>query len=354
MRFIGNKEKLVDSIYYELSSRNIEGKSFFDVFSGTANVGKFFKDKGYQVFSSDLLYFSYILQKAYIENNDNLMFFGLEKHIKESLSENLFDSPLSSVITYLNQIEGFKGFVYQNYTKTPTKHLEKPRMYFIEENAKKIDAIRIKIEEWKNSKAINESEYYVLLACLIESVPYYANISGVYGAFNKKWDNRALKEFRLREINLVTNSSVNQVFNEDSIGLIDKIKSDIIYLDPPYNHRQYAPNYHLLETIAKYDNPEIRGIAGLRDYSQQKSKFCNKVTALEELKKVASNNNYKFLVLSYNSEGLMPQNDILKILNCYGKAELVEFDYLRFKSNNNGLSKTKKFIKEQLYILKKG
>lgn len=353
MRFIGNKEKLINSIYHELSSRGIRGESFFDVFSGTANVGKFFKNKGYRVFSSDLLYFSYVLQKAYLENNNELDFLGLEKYIKNNNTNNLFDTPLSLVVNYLNQIKGIEGFIYKNYSRKPTIHLEKPRMYFIEENAKKIDAIRITIEEWKNENYINENEYFVLLACLIESVPYYANISGVYAAFQKKWDTRALKEFRLREINYIINSFKNYVFNSDSINLSNEIKADIVYLDPPYNHRQYAPNYHILETIAKYDNPEIKGVAGLRDYSEQKSKFCNKITALKELKKIASNNNYKFLVLSYNSEGIMPQNEIMGILGNYGKTELVEFSYLRFKSNNNGLSKTKKFIKEQLYILKK-
>ena len=143
------------------------------------------------------------------------------------------------------------------------------------------------------------------------------------------------------------------MYNLDSVNLIHNIKADIVYIDPPYNHRQYAPNYHILETIAKYDNPEIKGVAGLRDYSKQKSKFCNKITALEELEKIVSNNNYKSLILSYSSEGVMPQNEIINILSRQGSIELVEFDYLRFKSNSNGLSKTKKFIKEQLYILKK-
>jgi adenine-specific DNA-methyltransferase len=353
MRFIGNKEKLIDAIYYEMSSRGVCGKSFFDVFSGTANVGKFFKKKGYKVYSSDLLYCSYVLQKAYIENNEELNFAGLKEVLNSRDKESLFSKPLSLVVSYLNQISGVEGFIYKNYTKEPTSSLEKPRMYFIEENAKKIDAIRLQIENWKDRGDINSGEYFVLLACLIESVPYYANISGVYAAFQKKWDPRALKEFRLREISYVINSFENSVFNSDSISLINDIEADIFYLDPPYNHRQYAPNYHLLETIAKYDNPEIKGVAGLRDYSDQKSKFCNKGYALEELEKIANTDNYNFLVLSYNSEGVMPQDGIINILSKSGKVELVEFDYLRFKSNNNGLSKTKKFIKEQLYILKK-
>jgi adenine-specific DNA-methyltransferase len=87
---------------------------------------------------------------------------------------------------------------------------------------------------------------------------------------------------------LVYNKQKNEVYNTDSMQLIDNIDTDILYLDPPYNKRQYAPNYHILETIAKYDNPVIKGITGMRDYSEQKSLFCNKDTALQSLDKIAN------------------------------------------------------------------
>jgi adenine-specific DNA-methyltransferase len=176
-------------------------------------------------------------------------------------------------------------------------------------------------------------------------------VAGVYAAFQKKWDKRALKSFTLRTIDLVYNKQKNEVFNMDSMQLIDTIDTDILYLDPPYNERQYAPNYHILETIAKYDNPVIKGITGMRDYSKQKSLFCNKDTALQSLDKIANTVKYKHLILSYNSEGIMASKKIVETLQKYGNVELVEFDYLRFKSNSNGESQTKKHIHEQLYIL---
>ncbi len=91
----------------------------------------------------------------------------------------------------------------------------------------------------------------------------------------------------------------------------------------------------------------------MRSYENQKSQFCNAETGLQELFNIAKNANYKYLILSYNSEGIMPQDKILSVLGSFGEIELVEFDYLRFKSNSNGESKTKKFIQEQLYILKR-
>jgi adenine-specific DNA-methyltransferase len=211
----------------------------------------------------------------------------------------------------------------------------------------------MQIENWKNEKLLTKEEYFILLACLIESISFYSNVVGVYAAFQKKWDKRALKPFVLRRIELVFNDKKNEVFNIDSMSLINNIKTDILYLDPPYNERQYAPNYHILETVAQYDNPIIKGITGMRDYTNQKSLFCSKDTALQSLDIISKTVKYKYLVLSYNSEGIMSSNDIIGVLSKYGKVELCEFEYLRFKSNNNGDSKTKKHILEQLYILTK-
>ncbi|MDR3273591.1 MAG: DNA adenine methylase [Flavobacteriaceae bacterium] len=347
MRFIGNKENLVEKIYQKMIERNISGNSFFDFFAGTTNVGRFFKKKNFQVFSSDLLYFSYVLQKAYIANNQELNFEELLKGI-DFKTQSLFSTPLQKIVDFLNQIPDKQGFIYENYTPAGN------RMYYSEENGLRIDAIRLQIEDWKNTDLITENEYFVLLACLIETVPFYANVAGIYAAFQKKWDPRAVKKLILRPIEFVVNDKENFVCNVDSVSLINTVETDIFYLDPPYNQRQYAPNYHLMETIAKYDNPEIKGITGLRaNYENEKSKFCNATTALQELKKVAEKGKYKTLILSYNNEGIMPETEILLLFGKIGTVELVEFDYLRFKSNNNGESKNKKHIKEQLYILRK-
>jgi len=352
MRYIGNKENLLDKIYQVMQSKNIQGNSFFDFFAGTTSVSRFFKKLDYQLFSSDLLYFSYVLQKAYISNNQVLNFEKVLNKINFQ-STSLFASPLHIVVEYLNQIEPIEGFISQNYTPFGTSELEIPRMYYSNENGKIIDAIRQKIELWKTENLITENEYFVLLACLIETVPFYANISGVYAAFQKKWDPRAVKKMILRPIEFVVNNKKNFAYNENSTELLNQVVADVFYLDPPYNQRQYAPNYHLLETIAKYDNPIIKGVGGLRDYQNQKSKFCNAITAIQELNKIAEFGKFKTLILSYNTEGIMKQENIISTLEKYGKVELVEFEYLRFKSNSNGESSTKKFINEQLYILQR-
>ena len=352
MRFIGNKIKLVDWIYDELKFTNIKGGIFFDFFSGTTSVAKFFKGKGYQIVSSDLLYTSYVLQKAYIENNENPQFLNIIGDLQKPIT--LFpSSALEIVLAHLDNLEPIEGFIYENYTPGGTSHLDIPRMYFTSDNGKKIDAIRTQIQNWFERELISEQEYFILIACLIETVPFYANISGVYAAFHKTWDPRANKPLKLRSINIITNNKPNYVYNTNSVDLITEHEYDIIYLDPPYNNRQYAPNYHLLETISKYDEPEIKGVSGMRDYSNQKSKFCVKAKALDELESILNHANYKYLALSYNCEGIMSTEDIMNVMKKYGELTLREYKYLRYKSNSKGDSSNKKYISEQLFIIKK-
>lgn len=374
MRFIGNKENLASKIYellkkYQVIDLNSE-QNFCDLFSGSTSMARFFKKQDFQIYSCDLLYFSYCLQKAYIQNNQAPTFKGLNEVLQTHCkipNNTLFESektPYQKVLGILNHLALKKGFIYHHYAPSGSKDLAIPRMYFSDENAQKIDAIRMQIEIWKENNIINESEYFILLATLIESVSFFANVAGVYAAFCKKWDKRALKPFKLKEIELLQSNKKHFCFCEDSVKMLEYLQNnsntnqspkhtqifDILYLDPPYNHRQYAPNYHLLETIAKYDNPKITGVAGLRDYKEQKSAFCNAISALRELEKIVKYKNYKHLVLSYNSEGLMKKEQINEILQPLGKLHFEKIKYPRFKSNAR---EGQRYINEYLWILQR-
>lgn len=351
MRYLGNKEKLVSGIFQLLAEEGVTGSTMFDVFAGTTSVSKYFKTKGYKVFSNDLMYFSYVLQKAYLSNNFLPTFSGLISHEILNITFT-FNDGYEKVIKLLNEATPCQGFIYHHYSPGGTKELEQPRMFLSDDNAQKIDGIRIQIEQWWKNDYLTENEYYILLASLLESVSRYSNVSGVYAAFHKQWDCRAIKPFRLRSIQLIIGSHQNEAFNCDSLDLLEIIEADILYLDPPYNERQYAPNYHLLETIVKYDEPEIHGVAGIREYTQQKSNFCNKVNALRDLEEIVRRGKYKYLVLSYNNEGIMSQEQIMKILEKFGEVKFREIQYARFKSNNKGEQIPRNVI-EQLFILQK-
>jgi len=355
MRFIGCKENLLNYIETFVKQKDIKGNVFCDLFAGTGSVAKHFKKLGYKIISSDILYFSYVLQKVYIEQNQYPKFTKLLKCLKiNPINEALFTSDnqnAKEIIKYLNDLDGIEGFIYKNYSPEGTKGQKYSRKYFTGENAKRIDVIREKIKEWKRSRLINEKEFYFLLASLIEAVPFIANISGTYAAFLKKWDKRAFKKLILQVPEIIKSDQKHRVYYANGLKVLKQVKGiHILYLDPPYNERQYAPNYHILETIAKWDKPKIKGVTGMRSYKDQKSEFCNSKKGIKALSEIIKTNNFKHLLLSYNNEGIMPESEILKLFNKAGKSEVAEQSYQRYKSNSNG--KQKNGVKEKIYYLK--
>ena len=334
MRFIGSKKSLLKEIESILPTY-IKGQTFCDIFSGTACVARYFKQK-YKIISNDLLYFSYVLQKAYLCNNERPAFMGLELNPFEFLNNNMKN---------LNN-----AFFYENYS--PNKHSE--RMFFTNENALKIDFIRQTIEEWYIQNNINQDEYFYLLACLIESVPFISNTTGTYGAYLKNWDKRALKTLRLNPLELTTtNISKHFIFNKDARELIKEISGDILYLDPPYNSRQYGANYHILETIARYDSPQIKGKVGTREYAELKSKFCNSKKALSELEYIVKEANFEHIILSYNDEGIMNVLEIENLLRQYAKFESYKIKKIPYKRYKRTSGYAKKHINELLFYIEK-
>ena len=138
-----------------------------------------------------------------------------------------------------------------------------------------------------------------------------------------------------------------EVFQEDANHLINRIKGDILYLDPPYNARQYGANYHLLNTIAEYKTFEPKGVTGLPEYN--KSAFCSKATVLQSFTDIITKARFRFVFLSYNNEGLMSHTEILQVLSQYGKVELKTMDYQRFKADktenrNHKATETKEYL----------
>ena len=333
MNYIGSKFKLSSWIQKEV--KNIVGsdlsqKVFCDIFAGTGIVGRTFKKEVKQVISNDLEYYSYILNKNYIGNHEEIQ--DKEKYIQELNNLPLIDN----------------GFIYQNYCMGGGNN----RQYFNDENGKKIDTIRIKIEQWKENNTINGNLYYFLLASLLESADKVANTASVYGAFLKHIKKSASKELVLQSANFSQNNNSHQVFNMDSNELIKKISGDILYLDPPYNQRQYGANYHLLNTISKYEPFVPKGKTGLSQYNR--SNYCKKNEVKNSFENLIKNANFKYIFLSYNNEGLMSKEDVENIMRKYGKYDLKTKKYQRFKADkttNRNYKANSTF--EHLHILKK-
>lgn len=330
MRYIGGKKQLLDNIQ-EILEPHLEGieTTFVDLFGGSNIVGSHFKKK-YQIITNDLMYFSFVISRGELQINKPLKF--------DTLKNNGINNPFY-YLNSLKQSEIKSGFITQNYSPAG----EFRRMYFTEENAKRIDTIRNLLNVWHQKQLVTDDEYFYLLASLIEAVPYISNITGTYGAYLKHWDNRALNKLDLKPIELINNGYSNKAFQGDSINLLNTISGDIVYIDTPYNSRQYAPNYHVLETIARYDNPIIKGVTGIRDYSEQKSDFSIKRRAKQSMQKMLENLNFKHAVLSYSTDGIIPELELLDLINKFsvpGTVEKRRISYRKYKSkisNNKGV-----------------
>ena len=333
MNYIGSKFKLSSWIQEEVKKvvgNDLSQKVFCDIFAGTGIIGRSFKPEVKQVISNDLEYYSFVLNKNYIENYE-------EVEDKEKYIEELNNLPLIDT-----------GFIYQNYCIGSGSQ----RQYFSDENGKKIDTIRTKIKEWKDNNKINSNLYYFLLASLLESADKVANTASVYGAFLKYMKKSASKKLVLESAEFTKTADKHQVFNMDSNELIKQISGDILYLDPPYNQRQYSANYHILNTIAKYDIFTPKGKTGLPNYNR--SSYCKKGEVKDNFENLIKNAKFQYIFLSYNNEGLMSTEDVKTVMQKYGKYSLIVKEYKRFKADKDENRNHKvDMTYEYLHIIKK-
>ncbi len=225
-------------------------------------------------------------------------------------------------------------------------------MYFQPKNALKIDIIRLTIEKWRSNGLLDDDEYFYLLAALINAVPYVANIAGVYAAYLKHWDPRTFKDITLTPPATARIIGKCQCFNLDYRKLQD-IGNSLLYADPPYNQREYCPNYHILETIARYDYPQIHGVTGLRPYRQQKSPFCSPKTVTSAFNDLIAGTSARYILISYNNEGLLSTDRLTELCLSYARAKsfrLTELPYRRYK---NKIPNNTAGLKELLFFFEK-
>lgn len=332
MNYIGSKLKLcqdfLPTTIKAVCGGDLSDKIFCDIFAGTGIVGRTFKTSVKKLIANDIEYYSFVLNKNYIENHTEI------KNKKSFIDE-------------LNSLEPVTdGFIYRNYCIGGSGE----RQYFSDANGKKIDTIRLKIAQWKANKTIDDSLYYFLLCSLLESADKVANTASVYGAYLKKLKPSAQKELIVEPAEYELNENKHSVFQKDANHLIKKIEGDILYLDPPYNARQYGANYHILNTIAEYKQFIPKGKTGLPDY--YKSKYCSILTVKNEFEDLIKNAKFKYIFLSYNNEGLMSVEEIKNIMSKYGHYDLVKTEYQRFKADSKRFNKADTTI-EYLHVLEK-
>ena len=319
-RYIGNKYKLIEWIF-SILDKECEGKSFTDIFAGTGVVAAVASKHFDEVILNDFLYSNHAIYQAFFDT-------GIWDQDK-----------IINIIKNYNNINGED--LDENYFS-----INFGGKFFSKNSAKIIGFIRENIEE--NRKNLTEREYHMLISSLLYSADKIANTVGHYDAYFKK--EFVEDNFFMRPIDPIEVKSAS-IFREDANSLAKKIKTDIVYIDPPYNSRQYSRFYHVLETLTKWDKPKLNGVA-LKPEPENMSDYC-RVSAKDRFAELVNDVNAKYLVVSYNntydsksnsSQNKITLEEIKNILTKRGKTKIFEKDYRHFNAGNTDFNNHKEYL----------
>jgi adenine-specific DNA-methyltransferase len=312
VNYIGSKVSLLPFLEHVWRAVNDGDETrFLDPFAGTGAVGRRFRELGLIVTAGDLQQYAVALNRAYVALPQEPTFEKLLNQLP--LNERFLASvaPVERVLDALNTMPlRFGGFIHTTYSPAAK------RLYFTEENAARADVIRQTIADWRLSELINEGEYDYLLA------------------FLKDFKASATKPLTMRSLNLAKQGPAGYAVQADANQLVRDTETDVLYLDPPYNQRQYGANYHVLETVAAYDSPEVTGTTGLRD-GYERSAYCSRTQVRRAFTDLIANAQTRHILVSYNDEGLLPLTDLRALLAQRGEVRTFQTDYSRYKADNS-------------------
>lgn len=334
MRYLGNKDSITDNIRQLLADKQLldQDLTFFDAFCGTGAVSDALKDC------------------FHIVINDNLNWSVIYSYGRLVAGSCQFAGLGFDPFHYFNDsTDTLQGFIYFNYSPGGSQ-----RMYFSAENAARIDYFRNEIESWKDEQKITQEEYAYLLACLIESVSSVSNTAGVYGAFLKHWDSRALKPIEFIKVasNPIAYRTIS-FFNEKIEHIIGDVQCDVLYLDPPYTQNQYGTQYHLLETLVLDDSPSLSAITGSRPTTPMRSDWSKDYKAHILFDNIIAKTKAKYILFSYNNAGIMSKDFIEASLKRYGVADSYICKKIPYKKYQNWKSKNENEHFEYLFFIEK-
>lgn len=326
-RYIGCKTKLLRNIYDVVIENGFGNDSTFaDIFAGTGAVGGYFADNGFNVIFNDTLYSNYIAYFAFYGNG----VLDIKKINKKIEYFNSIDSN-NLEDNYFSNVYGDK--------------------YFSKDDAKKIGFIRDTIEEEKSK--LSQREYFYLITSLIYACDKIANTVGHFESYLKS--KPCTKGIKLENLEIDCHNKIALIFNEDANTLVKKIKADIVYIDPPYNARQYVNFYHVIENLARWNKPtEFEGDSMKFKRDELKSDYCRKKAPIL-FSNLINDINAKLIIVSYNntykagsisSVNTISSEQIIDILGKKGRVSVQEIDYKAFNSGKTEL----KGHKELLYI----
>jgi adenine-specific DNA-methyltransferase len=307
VRYIGNKTRLLPFILRTLKRSGIGVGSVHDAFAGTASVSRALKEKGWRVYASDLLMSSYVFQRAYV--------------VAETA-----DPLLDEMASELGALTGNEGFITKHFSPSQRNatgsagggSIVGGRMYFTPENARRIDAARERLEIWRKAGKIGEDTYYLLLAAIIEGADRVANTAGVYASYMKRWQPNAKRRFEVIAEAPVKGAQPAQASLMDATEAAKSIGDvDLLYIDPPYNSRQYVAYYHIPEILARGwtdSAPAIRGKVGLLAGEEGRSQWSHGRRVQKLFSALLGATGARHALISFNSEGHLSPEALQSLL----------------------------------------
>ncbi len=353
MRYIGNKTRLLGFIRDALRRRGIAAGTAIDPFTGTASVARALKSWGFAVTASDVMEYAYVFGRAYVEVAAVPEFPGLEPELGGAART------LGGVVAWLNRLEGCPGVIHRHYAPDGDEGRIHGRMYFTPPNAARIDAVRDTLERWRAGGAIDDDGFHVLLAALLEAADGVANTTGVYASFVKSWQPNAMRPLELRPPRIIPTNGCRARRADALVTVAEAGSVDLLYLDPPYNTRQYPGYYHVPELIAQGwagGEPETRGKTGLLPDAEKRSAWSRRRGCVEALDALLAASRARHIVMSYNTEGIIPEPEIERLMKAHGRAATYRRytrGYRRYRSDSDGVGRrySGDAVAERLYCV---
>ncbi|WP_457868994.1 DNA adenine methylase [Pseudomonas aeruginosa] len=336
-RYIGSKSRLIDQITAYIGHPK-QGAFFVDAFCGTGAVAEAAADLGWNVRINDSLHSAVISAGARLISADQAAFKKLGGY--------------GAVIAKLNAVKPKHGFMWREYSPASVDTCGLERRYFTQENAARIDAMRALIADWVGAGTIDEVEERLLIADLFSALNRVANIAGTFGCFLSKWTSQSQDKIAMRCRDL-KNRGVHVEATVGDVFDVPNAAHDLVYLDPPYTKRQYASYYHILETVALGDEPEVEGVAGLRPWKSLASDFCYKTRALQTLSRLVHGLKAQKVLLSYSNEGYIGMQDIKSELSKIGTSTMHPLGAIGRYRPNKVASRTASDVSEFLVVVER-
>jgi adenine-specific DNA-methyltransferase len=329
MRYFGSKASTLSRLL-QIVRMYVSSGTFCDPFGGIATVGAHFKSAGYRVTTGDQLRFATYFQVARVGYSSVPQFSKLKRKLRLSSA--------SEVVEHLNGLQPVDGWFVREYSRK--------RAFFSIANARRVEAVRRRIQLWKSAGLLSERERAFLLASLIDSADRVANTAGTYYAHLKGWTRKAKLPFRFVLLQ-PAKGIPGKTIRGDALELVQSGHFSVLYLDPPYNERCYGGYYHLPETIASVrPRRAIHGASGV-PLRYARSPFNSPIRAANALRELVANARFDILVFHYSDDGLVTAKEITEILSKFGSVRTYTV-----RSSGYTTKKMRREIVHRVYIVK--